>query len=716
MNHPSDLSRAALAWLAAIGWAVLAWSAPARGARIPLAGVEASYGEAKTARLPQVIDGRDTGRLGWSVFPRTGEAHALFVRTAEPVRARAFDLTFCFLSGLPKRYFGSFALSYTTDAKPSLEGKWERVVPTGFTATGTTLTLAEDGRLTASGVDSMIGDAIFQIRVEAPQQAVTGFRVEVFPFERPDIPGPRVAWGEYKDFCLTEFRVEAVTNNTTNIALGRAARASGPLWADLSASVLTDGMPGSFNHPAQPAPGPDFYFEIDLGNVQALDHLALRSRGDGYAPDRMSRVQLRLYDRDPGTKAAPAWEAMDRADGTYPSPGAVDVVRMAQGHGAGVGRYLRISSDSQVAFSPQLAEVEVYPVLTAQVESVQADGRPLNFASGMEVPPGTAVLRIALTIPGSGLPDRLPIRWRLRGLHDDWQETDQRIVEITRPPAGAYQFEAQVGHTDREWDASALHLSVVVARHFWETPAFYVAAAGLAIGGTLLILRQAARRREAARLAAQRYEAALVEERTRIARDMHDEVGARLSQLALMQDLIVRRHALPPDTERSLRELAVSTRETVNALDQVVWAVNPLHDTLVGLAEYLSYAASSYFAPLDIACRLDAPYEWPEVVVRAQVRNQLILAFREALQNIVKHAGARTVTLTLRYEASQFTVVLTDDGRGLPPDLSGSGKEGLHNMKARLASIGGASEVRRRPEGGTEVRFQAPLTQATSSS
>jgi len=104
-------------------------SAPVSAARLPLAGVDASYGEARTQRVPSVIDGRDAGRIGWSVFPRTGEAHALYVKTAEPVRARAFDLTFCFLSGLPKRYFGNFALSYTTDPNPTLASHWEKVVP-----------------------------------------------------------------------------------------------------------------------------------------------------------------------------------------------------------------------------------------------------------------------------------------------------------------------------------------------------------------------------------------------------------------------------------------------------------------------------------------------------------------------------------------------------------------------------------------------------------
>jgi signal transduction histidine kinase len=687
------------------------WLAGGAGqaARVPLAGVEASYGEDKTTRLPQVIDGRDTGRVGWSVFPRTGEAHALFVRTREPVRAKAFDLTLCFLSGLPKRYCGNFAISYTTDANPALTGQWQRVLPLRFTATGPTLTLEDDGRLVASGSDSMIGDAIFQIRIAAPQPSVTGFRIEVFPFERPDIPGPRVAWGEYRDFCLTEFRVESITEATTNIALGQPVTASHRLWAGLSGNVLTDGLPGSFNHPAEPGLGSSFHFDLDLGAVRQLDHFALRNRADGYGMDRMSGVRIQLYDRPPETGAQPVWEAVARPDGTYPGPGEVELVHLRQGTGVGRGQYVRLSSDSAVAHAPQFAEVEAYPTLTPKVLGVKVDGQPQDASQGLVLPAGTSVLAVQLAVPGSNVPENLPVRWRLRGADGDWKLAPNLAIEIAHPPPGTFRLEAQVQHTDREWDSSLLSVPIVVQRHFWQTPAFYVATSLGLILAAALVARRIGQQREARRLAALEYQSALAEERSRIARDMHDEVGARLSQLALMQDLIMRRHALPPQTEQSLRELAHNTRQTVDALDQVVWAVNPLHDTLTGVAEYLGYTASSYLTPLNIHFRLDAPYEWPEVEVRAQVRHQLILALREALQNIAKHAAAANVTLTLRYESPVLTINVADDGRGLPGDHEGPGKEGLNNMKSRLHSIGGTCEIRPRREGGTEVELRAPL-------
>lgn len=678
--------------------------------RIPLQSVEASYGEHESQRLPAVIDGRDTGRVGWSVFPRTGESHSLIVRTARPVQAPFFDLTFCFLSGFPKRYFGSFALSYTTDTLPALNGKWTRATPEWFSATGTTLALSGEDRLVASQSDSMIGDAIFQVRIRAPVAAVTGFRVDVFPFERPDIPGPRVAWNEFKDFCLTELRVEAIQTTTTNVALGCKVTASHPLWANLSPNVLTDGLPGSFNHPADASLGASFHFEIDLGEERTLDHIALKSRADGYAGDRMSQLVVQLYGPKPAPGVKPVWEAMDRADGTHPGPGESDILRAADGKGSTFrGRFLRISSVSPVACSPQLAEVEAYGALTPRPTSIKVDGHAWPPGEPIDIPPGAAVLTVDLGVPGAGLPDRLPIRWRLRGLHDDWHVTENHVVEVADLSPGKYRFEAQVSHSDKEWDANVLAMPVIVQAQWWQSPVFYWSSSGAVLLASLWAFRSAVRRREARRLAALRYQSALAEERSRIARDMHDEVGARLSQLALMQDLLVRQHRLPDAVKENVREIATNTRQTVDALDHVVWAVNPLHDTLAGVAAYLSHTATSYLTPLNITCRLDMPFEWPGVEVRAQVRHQLILSFREALQNIVKHAHADTVTFSMSYDPPHLSLSLSDNGRGLPDEAAGIGKEGLNNMRSRLEEIGGTCAIQRRLEGGTRVDMRVPL-------
>lgn len=684
--------------------------AAAFGAKVPLKSATPSYAERPVEGIPAVIDGHDSGRIGWSVFPRVDEEQMLVIRTAAPVTAEAFDVTLCFLSGMPKRFFGKFALSCTTDAEPSLDGNWQRLQPLRCSAQGTTLDDSGDGYLVSGSGDNMLVDAVFQLRVQVPQRAVTGFRIEVVPYRKPGTQDLRLAPNEYRDFCLTEFRVEAVLTGSTNIALGCPVKASHRLWADCSANLLTDGLPGSYIHPADAGLGSDFHFEIDLGSVRGIDHIALRGRGDGYGLDRMSRVLVQLYDRPPGGGIQPVWQTIDRADGSHPEAGDIDVLRVAE-QGSFRGRYLRISSDNPVALSPQIAEVEVYETITAKPVSIRADGRPLPPGESLSIPYGTAVITAKLAIAGPGLPEKLPLRWRLRGLHSDWLKAGDLTVDVPCPPPGSYFLEAQVGHTNGEWDSSLMSLPITIPTPFWRTPAFYAVMAGGGLATAVLVVHMLNRRRRARELAEWTYQTALVEERRRIARDMHDEVGGRLSQLALMQDLILQGHTLSPESQQSLRALAANTREAVDALDQVVWAVNPLNDSLAGLVEYLSYLATSYLSPLNVNCRLDAPFDWPDIVVRAQVRHEITLAFREALQNVAKHAAAGSVTLFMRFEASVLTIRLTDDGCGLPDDYQGPGKEGLSNMRSRFAMIGGSCTVRRRPEGGTEVEMRAPLTQ-----
>jgi hypothetical protein len=168
-------------------------------------------------------------------------------------------------------------------------------------------------------------------------------------------------------------------------------------------------------------------------------------------------------------------------------------------------------------------------------------------------------------------------------------------------------------------------------------------------------------------------------------------------------------HALDPEAGRSLLRLNATAREAVAALDEVVWAINPRNDTLANVADYLCHCATEYFRPLEISCRLEAPPEWEPLQVRAQIRHQIMLAFKEALQNVVKHAAATEVTLTLRFEAPELVVLLEDNGCGIPENPGGMEKDGLANMRERLQSVGGSCRVSPRAAGGTRVEMRVKI-------
>ena len=683
---------------------------------VPLESVAATFHDGSETQLLEVIDGSDVGRGGWSVAAHVAEPQAAIFRTRNPVEVETCEVTLCFLSGRPASYFDEFTLSATTDPNPSLESAWTPLNPVRFSATGPELDLGDDGRFTANGPKSEFritgvgSDAVFQIGVRMPTGPVTAFRVDVFPRERPASKiGPTVAPSRSGDFMLTEFRVEAAESRTTNIALGKLVKASHPLWGPFTAGMLTDGLPGTIAHPIQPDLGGEFYFEIDLGTVRTLDHIALRNRGDGTVPERLSRVLLNLYEDVPDFGAPPVWRGRHRMDGSHPQSGELDIVHASAGTGNFRGRFLRISSESPIAFSPQLAEVEIYETLAIQLASVRIDDRPPATPQTLAIPAGARWIELALKFTHAGIPEDLPLRWRLRGYHADWQSAEALAVGLPCPPPGRYVFEAQARQTDREWDSAVFSLPMKVTAHFWQTAVFRALVLAAALAGLAWLLRNFTRRRLAMRMALLEAEAALDSERSRIARDMHDEVGARLSQLAILQEIFGREYPLPPAAHASLRQLTDIARQAAASLDEVVWTVNPRHDTLASLAEYLAQCATSYLGPLEITCHVDAPLDWPPLEIRAQARHNLVLALKEALQNVVKHARATEVTLTLRHEPPHLLIRLTDDGAGLPDDSGGAGKDGLTNMRTRLESIGGTCSVRRREKGGTEVEMRAPL-------
>jgi signal transduction histidine kinase len=227
------------------------------------------------------------------------------------------------------------------------------------------------------------------------------------------------------------------------------------------------------------------------------------------------------------------------------------------------------------------------------------------------------------------------------------------------------------------------------------------------------------RRRLRRRLEKLEREQAVERERTRIAKDIHDDLGASLTRITMLSQSVRGETQIPEYVSTNLERIFGTARELTRALDEIVWAVNPRHDTLESLANYLSRFAYDFLSVAEIRCRLDLPLQLPAVLVTTEVRHNLFLAFKEALNNVVKHAAASEVQVALKLEANQLTLTVADNGRDfvvndpapkppMNPDRIMHG-HGLPNMKRRLAEIGGACEIQGVPGQGTTVTFRVPL-------
>ena len=232
-----------------------------------------------------------------------------------------------------------------------------------------------------------------------------------------------------------------------------------------------------------------------------------------------------------------------------------------------------------------------------------------------------------------------------------------------------------------------------------------MAALGLLAGGISLGVRRRHRRQIEHLQVLQATE----RERARIAQDLHDDLGAGLTQISLNTAMVQNPAVSREVADGLLQEIDERSRDLVIALDEIVWAVNPKNDSVPSLARYFCQFAQSCLLSGGINCRLQVAADLPDVPVGAEHRHQLFLAFKEALHNILQHSAATQAHLEIATDLHTLTVTLADDGRGFIPGPLPEGADGLGNMRTRLARLGGRCVVSSEPGYGATVVFQLPL-------
>lgn len=197
----------------------------------------------------------------------------------------------------------------------------------------------------------------------------------------------------------------------------------------------------------------------------------------------------------------------------------------------------------------------------------------------------------------------------------------------------------------------------------------------------------------------------LEKERARIAQDLHDDLGANLTQIVFLSQRVEAAQQDAQEVDRWLRLIPATARKTIQSLDEIVWAINPRHDSLESFANYLSQFAQQHMSLAGMRCVLDVPMVLPPMVLTAEVRHKLLLATREALQNVATHSAATEVHVTMQLSDNGLIIEVADNGHGFDAArVTGEGN-GLANMRRRLEDIGGHMEITSQAGKGTTVRF-----------
>jgi signal transduction histidine kinase/ligand-binding sensor domain-containing protein len=313
---------------------------------------------------------------------------------------------------------------------------------------------------------------------------------------------------------------------------------------------------------------------------------------------------------------------------------------------------------------------------------------------GIVVQPGQERLAISLIgLGGEGL------QYQYRLDQGEWSApASQETVQLAGLSSGRYAFEARAVSVAGVPGERTARVHFLVLAPIWQRW-WFLLAAGLAIAAVVATLH---RMRVDRLLALERV-------RTRIATDLHDDIGASLSQIAILSE--VARHqtnGTSPDVSTALERIAATARETVDSMSDIVWAINPRRDALSDLTHRMRRFGNDTCSASEVRFVFQAPGDDDPHRLSANLRREVYLIFKEAVNNAVRHAEATTIDAGLAIERQHLVLTIRDNGRGFRPDTAVDGN-GVASMRRRAGAVKGQLDLASAPTEGTVIKLSAPI-------
>ncbi|HMH24072.1 MAG TPA: two-component regulator propeller domain-containing protein [Puia sp.] len=356
-----------------------------------------------------------------------------------------------------------------------------------------------------------------------------------------------------------------------------------------------------------------------------------------------------------------------------------------------------------VLFSKVLVAGEPVPDLTGQSLSLTYDRNTLSFYIGTPTFVDEGRTRYTWLLKGS----RAPV----------WSKPSiQSAINFVNLPPGKYILQVKAQFPTGRYPDQLAAYSFVILPAWWQTWWFRLVEALVLTGIILLIFRSYTRRRLALQLIALEKKQAIEKERTRIATDMHDDLGSGLSRIKFLSETIgiKKQQQLPIDEE--ITGIRQYSHDMIDKMGEIVWALNEKNDTLSDLLSYTRAYAAEYLMLAGIRCTVEAPGDFPSSFVSGEFRRNVYLTIKETLHNIVKHAQASQVCITIVI-GRELTVIIQDNGIGFNRAQVRPFSNGLTNMRRRIADIGGELQILsdRVPasDAGTDTEAQVPAGSGT---
>lgn len=301
-------------------------------------------------------------------------------------------------------------------------------------------------------------------------------------------------------------------------------------------------------------------------------------------------------------------------------------------------------------------------------------------------------------------PDKNRYRYRFPPFLNEWTEIDsRRDISFTNLDPGSYLLEVQGTNNDGIWSTESATMSVVVTPPFWMTSWFRVIAIILftaSIAGIALYLSKRKYRRELREL---EYKMMVDQERLRISRDMHDDLGSRLTQISIMSRFAGSTTDIPTPVKDKIDAISDEAEDVIHKFSEIVWSLNPKNDTLENLTGFMIQYTENFCRKVQIPCRIKADEQFPEAVIPSDVRHNMLSVLKESLNNAAKYSNCSEISVQITLDNGHFVIRIHDDGSGFDPDKVSKNSQGLRSMKKRMEDISGELTLETEENTGTTI-------------
>lgn len=291
--------------------------------------------------------------------------------------------------------------------------------------------------------------------------------------------------------------------------------------------------------------------------------------------------------------------------------------------------------------------------------------------------------------------------------NNQWTEpSNNAAISFIDLHPGTYTLNIKANFPAGRYPEQTTQYKFSISPPWWQSWWFRLISGLLIIGLLIMIIRIYSRRKLNMQIRVLEKQQAIEKERTRIATDMHDDLGAGLSRIKFLSQSISNKKIEDETIKTELEKITGYSNEMTEKMGEIVWALNEKNDTLADLVAYTRSYAVEYLANHDIACEADTPLHLPGTFITGEIRRNIFLSVKECLHNIVKHAGAARVKFSIQLN-KEIQIVIHDNGKGIDWEHQRAFSNGIQNIKQRMKEIKGQAEFSN--EGGTKVIFTIPL-------